>query len=558
LNNSFKKFRSAKFSPVLIIVLMVIISFAVTAQASGDSVKKVAVCPLEINAAQDLSFLQRGLFTMLYSRLTDPGKVEVLDRETIDKALAGVGNISSLKGSLNKTKAKAIGEAIGVDYILFGSMTQFGNSISLDLSAVDVKGEKPVLVFSKQTSEPGAVITEMDRIATQINLQIFKRKQEVLIPGEQVAQIPNRIPSQISDPQIRYTGALPPAQFSSQLSNYRHIFTAKGIINGIACGDTNGDNKQEVVLIYEHHIEILKINRNGQLSLQAKIDDADYMNIIGLDLADINGNGFAEIFITRIAPRTGKLESFVLEFNSGSYRKIAENLPWHFRLIRDINGNKQLFAQRNGKSGPYSGEDAFRVYWNNNAYVQGEKISVPDGFNIMSFAVDKFSKAGKRNAVFTNMYGKLKLFNKTGTVEWSGDEKYGGSQLFYTFVEKDESMSPKFSETKGVYFHPRNLFLNTKQQDEQTQVLVIKNKDTTDSFLNHFRRFTSGYIEMLRLTEMGLASDMPAKKMPGQITDIMIRNTDNGSNKELWITMVKKRNSFSSKKSTSLVVSYDL
>ena len=51
--------------------------------------KTVAVLPFEMNSSQDLGFLQNGLFSMLSSRLSDAGKVDVLDRETVDKALAG-------------------------------------------------------------------------------------------------------------------------------------------------------------------------------------------------------------------------------------------------------------------------------------------------------------------------------------------------------------------------------------------------------------------------------------------------------------------------------------
>jgi TolB-like protein len=552
-NKTMKVLRQFKYALIAFIAMAIIPFIVAPTQAAGTSVKKIAVCPLEINSAQDLTFLQKGLFTMLYSRLTDPGKVEVLDRDTIDKALAktvtGAGNTP-----FNKTKAMAMGETLGVDYVLFGSMTQFGNSVSLDLSVVDVKGIKPDLVFSKQANEPGAVITEMDKMATKINLDVFNRKPELLIPKEQMAQA--------TEPGIRYTS--PPseatAQFSNSLSNYRHVFTAKGIINGIACGDTNGDKKQEVVIIYEHRIEILQAAPNGKLIRQSRIDDSDYMDIIGLDIADINGNGLAEIFVTRIGPRTGRLQSFVLEFQSGSYKKIAKDLPWYFRVIKDIHDNKKLFVQKNSSNGPYSERGVFSAHWENNAYVPGERISVPDGFNIMSFALDNLSGTSKRNAVFTDMYGNLKLFNETGTVEWSGDETYGGSELFYTFVEKDESMSPQFRESKGVYFQPRNIFSNINS-DEQTHVLAIRNKDAAGGFLKQFRKFTSGYIELGRLTEMGLTSDIPAKKLPGQITDFMIWTPNNEmankSKKELWITIVKKRDSFFPGDSTSLIVAYD-
>ena len=51
--------------------------------------QRVALLPFKINAEKDLTFLQNGIFDMLSSRLSDPGKVQILSRAEIDTALAG-------------------------------------------------------------------------------------------------------------------------------------------------------------------------------------------------------------------------------------------------------------------------------------------------------------------------------------------------------------------------------------------------------------------------------------------------------------------------------------
>lgn len=173
----------------IIPAVMLAISFSFMPTAGyGASVKTVAICPFQMNAAEDLSFLQKGLFAMLSSRLADPGKVAVIDRETIDKALLAAQDSVETQGPLTEAKARQIGKNMGVDYVLFGSLTLFGSSVSLDTTMVDVSGEKPVLTFSRQADQPGAVITEMDTIATQINLKTFDRRPEQFIPVQPVVQ----------------------------------------------------------------------------------------------------------------------------------------------------------------------------------------------------------------------------------------------------------------------------------------------------------------------------------------------------------------------------------
>ncbi|MEX1299422.1 MAG: CsgG/HfaB family protein, partial [Desulfotignum sp.] len=114
--------------------------------------KTVAVLPFTMNSPQDLTFLQNGLFSMLSSRLSDSGKVEILDRATVDAALAGS------QGDLTQDRARDIGKRLGADYVLFGSLTHFGESVSLDAAMLDVTGEKPALTFFEQSNNMGDVI----------------------------------------------------------------------------------------------------------------------------------------------------------------------------------------------------------------------------------------------------------------------------------------------------------------------------------------------------------------------------------------------------------------
>jgi TolB-like protein len=530
-------------------IFVMVWSSVMTAAVPGfcDPLKKVAVCPLEMNSPEDLSFLQKGLFSMLFSRLSDPGKVEVLDRETIDRALTQAQASPATQGSLNESKSKLIGAGLGVDYILFGSMTQFGSSVSLDLSMVSVKGEKPTLTFSKQAPEPGAVITELDMAATEINLKTFNREPELIVPKEQLAQRPE-------------TGS--GESDKSPLSNYRTLLAANGEIVGMASGDVDGDKKNEVVVVYKHTIDILKDNGGGHLVSAQKIDDPVHLEIVGVDVADINGNGVAEIFISRYQPATGDVTSSILEYTNSAYKVLSKDLPWYMRAVKADDGRDMLYAQKSSrKTGPYAGKDVFRVNWENNAHVPGEIIRVPDGFSILSFTIGEGMGADSMRAMFTNRIGRLVIFNETGAVEWSGEEGYGGTRMFYTYTEKDkiqrEITSGDGYDGRGVYFQPRNLVFDM-DADGKKDVVVIRNKDAADGLFGQLRRFKSGSIEILRWSEMGLAPEVSPKKLPGQVTDMVVTDYDNNGKNEILITLIKNANNFSSDKSKSMIVAYDM
>ena len=145
-------------------------------QAAVAQLKQVAVVPFKINAEKDLSFLRDGIVDMLTSRLFWEDKVAVLSREETAKVLENV------QAPLNESKAREIGTRLKVDYVLFGSLTVFGNSVSIDAKMVDVSGSKPPLTFFNQSQGMDQVIPGINLFATDINAEIFGR----VMPGSRV------------------------------------------------------------------------------------------------------------------------------------------------------------------------------------------------------------------------------------------------------------------------------------------------------------------------------------------------------------------------------------
>jgi len=97
----------------------------------------VVVLPFEINAGQDLSYLRQSLPDLLSDRLRDAG-FNVVDKETVTKALAGKG--------LKPTDPAAVREAgilTGAGYVITGSFSQLGETLSIDARVNDPFGVKP-------------------------------------------------------------------------------------------------------------------------------------------------------------------------------------------------------------------------------------------------------------------------------------------------------------------------------------------------------------------------------------------------------------------------------
>jgi outer membrane protein insertion porin family len=102
----------------------------------------VLVLPFEVNAGNDLKYLRQGLQDMLSDRLRDAG-FSVISREAFEKALASKG--------LKDTDPKAGKEGAlltGASYVVQGSFSQLGETLSLDIHVIDPFGLKPPVPVS--------------------------------------------------------------------------------------------------------------------------------------------------------------------------------------------------------------------------------------------------------------------------------------------------------------------------------------------------------------------------------------------------------------------------
>lgn len=499
--------------------------------------QKVAVLPFTMNTKDDLAFLQKGIFDMFSSRISYGDEVIVLTREILENLLKKSDPTFSVIQNMNESKAKELGAFLKVDHVLFGSLTLFGNSMSLDVNMVDVKNNNPILTFSRQGTESGAVIPELDKIAEEINFKVFGRQREEF-QGAQLALMQNQ------------GGAK--ENYASPLNKYESIFEINQVIEGMAVGDVDGDKKNEVVIVYGQTIEILEVSSARKLVPGSKIELSPGLIIVGIDVADMNHDGYAEMFVSCINPMNQDVKGVIYEYNGSKYKEGPESYPWYFRVV-DQGGQKMLFAQKSGKGGPYTSQQVFRVQAEGSKYIAGENLKTPGDFSIMGFASGKILKDTVEDRVYTGKDGNLKIFDESGRVDWSSEKGYGGSLLFFRYKKEKQSDD----EYEGEYFQPRNLIYDLNDDGKQNLV-AIKNNNQTTELLKGMRQYNYGLIEIMEWSELGLSPVSAPKKIPGQITDISISDVYNNSKAKLLISFVKQRRDILSSATKSMIIAYDL
>ncbi len=513
---------------------------------------KVAVIPFAMNSPQDLGFLQKGMFSMLSTRLADPGKVEVLDRETVERSLADARKKTGIKGDLTESRAKTLGSAMGVDYVLYGSLTNFGQSISLDARMVDVHGKKPAMSFFEQSNKMGDVIPMVNKFAGDINLKVFHRSiaNELYAgPREQAPQAPGAL--QYTGGMERYSGGFVNLQSSGGRKGFSTWLTFKGQINGFAAGDIIKDGSNRVVVAEDYKLFIYKYSGN-RLVLEKELDYSRVHRIIGVDIADINRNGYPEIFVTSLNIQRDGLRSFVVEFNGSTYVTLTDNEPYYFRVIDSKDQGKILLGQKTA-SNPFKGP-VYTMRASGKRYVTDRKLVLPRNVSVLSLAKGPVSTDKADEFVSINQYGRLTLSESTGAIDWQGNGEYGGTMHYLLLPREDVDASYQ----ERAYFNPRIVFFDT-DDDAKPEIFVVKNQQFGSSVMGRYKHFTKGSIDILSWNGIALAPVFKTRSVQGWISDFAIADIDGNGTKELVVSVVSTSQIFTrAKGKRSNIIAYPL
>ena len=522
--------------------------------------QRVAVLPFKINAEKDLSFLRDGIVDMLISRLAWEDKVTVLSREETAKVLETVAS------PITEGSAREIGTRLGVDYVLFGSLTVFGNSVSIDAKMVDISGSKPPLAFFNQSQQLDQVIPSIDLFATDINDKIFGRA----MPARQVYAQP-QTPQEQTDlrahPERLFAEgfggmdeeeaqrASPGSAFMatqearSSSTKFWKSQSFKERISGIAIGDVDLDGKQETIILTSDTVEIYRFEQKRFFKINT-IAEHRGDNFIGVDVADINGNGYPEIFVSSLNPHRNLVNSFVLEFNGQTYVEIVKNDSWCYRVVNSPSRGNILLGGKESIKGPFWGT-IFEMSWKTSGYEPTDPLHLRTWrAQVMGLAVGNAMNDGSEVVVAFDPEDYLRLYDLTGNEIWKEGHHSGGGMEYYVI-----SSGGSVDDDKRGYY-PVRIVIRDINRDGKNEVITLKNERLSE--LLSYRKFTQGDIEIRVWDGIGLAVNWRTRQLSGYYSDFAVGDFDNDGKDELVAALVIHTGAVVMTTPKSTVIAYEL
>jgi TolB-like protein len=530
------------------IILLVFVSIS---SASAAEPARVLILPFNIHADKDLAYLKKGVAEMLASRLALKDKIVVV--ASTDSSL----KTEEIPETIDAAAALSLGAKSASDYVLFGSLTVLGNNVSTDASFFDMHQKQPLLTFSEVGEAQGEVISHINLLAVRIKDEVFGRKTLATRPP--VAQSSPK-------PESGSTGRMHPEKLldkeagmgimDSEDSSSSSEVTAtlwktqtfKIEIGGVAIGDVDGDTNNEAVFISNKQIFIYRYaNRRFKKIAELKGPRPDSLGgidigvenpdtFIGVDVADINGNGTAEIFVTSLS-ETNRLNSFVLEWNGTEFKTLTKDENWYYRVIKVSQKDlPMLLGQKGGFTDAFSGP-VYALGWDNVRYVTEEKQRLPKWVKVYGLTYGDALNEGQDSVLAIRKNGTLSILDKDGQEEWTGDETYGGSNIYLLSpaemkAAKKEGRLDDPTALKGLYLQQR-IFVTDLDKDKKNEVIVVKNHDVSRGTFHRYRKFTSGHFEGLVWDNVGLRNKWKTRKFTGYISDYDVSDFDNDGTDEL-------------------------
>jgi TolB-like protein len=473
---------------------------------AGDQ-KQVIVLPFQINAETDRQYLQKGISGILESRIAGMKDVVVVSSESV----AGYEGLT--KHTFRPEEIRGVGKKQDIDYTVYGSLTIIGKNASLDVRVLKTSENQKPWYFFRKIDTMDDLIPATEDIAGEIEKTLFSSAtQGKVVPSSTIAD----------DIHL---------QKHKKKSHRRQSRNLPIQIIGLGSGDINGDGNTEIVAASNHDLHIIRLQENDLIS-KGEIKGEGYYKYLSIDVADINQNGIAEIYISCEHSVSGSLASFVVEWNGTYFSPIIQDQNWYFRVIRTKNGN-QLLGQKKGISEAYI-SDIFELFWKNSSIMIGKELLLPD--DIMVFGVSKgFTGENKDLVAAFDPNDKLCMINASGSVAWKSNIPYGGKESFVKTVAQHRK------NTGDRFYMPQRTF--SLDFEKIHTVIIPFNESSSGRMFQKFRNFHTARFISLTWDGNGLSVNRKSKELSGYVSDFLIADLNNDGLEELTYAIVKERES---------------
>jgi TolB-like protein len=513
----------------LCVFFSLLLSFSMLHAAETHSA--VAFLPFTVNASKDMSYLRDGLGEMLASRLSAEAGVVAVDKKRVNGVL-GTGTRPEAD------QLQSLAEKMGADYLLYGSVTSLGGGMSFDARVYSAAAKSSETFYATAAKE-GDVMTAIDDLAWSIVEKTFGKKRpgsnaapQGAVAGAESGTLQTAHPDRTFRASSGFGNAsLLWSEGASQFFKTRNVPLS---LEGIAIGDVDGDEGLEVVMADREKVVVYKLNE-GRLVEFAQIKPLARYKIHAVNVADLNGNGKAEIYVSAADPSMPG--SMGVEWNGKEMVTLFEDARYYIRPVKVPGLGVVLAGQKAGFEGVAISGSIYILTRDGSQLVGEERLPVPAGVNIFDFSFADLDGDGEWEVVALDKWNKLLVMKQSGKVLWKSEERYGATKRFIggkSAMQMTQQTGARRGSTKVVdgstevlfeeLYVPSRILVTDVDGDGIDDIIVNVNTSTWSTLARAVQVFQSGTMLGLKWNGVGLQELWRTRKVDGYVVDYDARS----------------------------------
>ena len=296
-----------------------------------------------------------------------------------------------------------------------------------------------------------------------------------------------------------------------------------GTMRAVAVGDLTGDGQPKVAVADGERIQIFAVEK-GRVFRHLWTSERSGNNILGLDAADVNGNGRAELFVTNYYGR--RVNSYVLEWQGSEMVPIWRDVPLYFRTLAP-QGKPALYVQSYSGDKPFAGPVS-RLEWRAGKYHVADALNLPREVFLYGMTVgDIFSRGGQQVARIDED-NRLVIYEGTQR-RYRSSNRFGGTEIYLDFepAKYSASVAVKMDQEqrRRVYFEGR-LQVADVDGDGKNELVLFQNTPSPGYLFEDLRVYEKGKLSSLRWNGQFIEVLWESQELEGYIADFSLVNLD--------------------------------